>query len=149
MNPMEANPSEQIAQVVRDTLKDELRAQTAKQRRPARLYAGASAAALYAGAAFTAFLVLVLHLALPAWAAALVAGILLAGLAVVLKQAARPGTGSAAPAALSGAGQGMSGAGQGTPAAPVATPPGGDVPLGVPPVPPTPPTAGEVPGRPS
>ncbi|MET9517545.1 phage holin family protein [Streptomyces sp. NPDC002994] len=132
---MDTNLSQQVAQVVRDTLKDELREQTRKQRRTARLYTGAGAAALYAGAAAAAFLVLVLDLALPAWAAALVAGILLFGLAVVLKQqAARPGSGDTRAAEL------------GAPAVPPVTPPGG-IPFGTPPVPPAPPAAPAVPRR--
>lgn len=122
---MDTNLSEQIAQVVRETLKDELREQTRKQRRTARLYTAAAAAALYGGAAVAAFLVLVLDIALPAWAAALVAGILLTGLAVVLKQqAGRPGSGT-------------HDAELGAPAVPPVVPPSG-TPFGTPPVPPAP-----------
>ncbi|MGX1880693.1 phage holin family protein [Streptomyces sp. NPDC055287] len=123
---MDTNLSEHVAQVVRDTIKDELREQTRKQSRTARLYTAAGAAALYGGAAVTAFLVLVLDIALPAWAAGLVAGILLIGLAVVLKQqAGRPGSGT-------------HDAELGAPAVPPVTPPSG-TPFGAPPVPQAPP----------
>lgn len=85
------NLPEQLSQVVRDAIKDELREQTRKQRRAARMYAGAGAAGLYGGAALTAFLLLVLAMALPYWAAALIVGLLLVGAAVVLSRSARDG----------------------------------------------------------
>lgn len=83
------NLPEQLSQVVRDAIRDELREQTKKQRRSARMYAGAGAAGLYGGAALTAFLLLVLAMALPYWAAALIVAVLLLGAAVLLSRGAR------------------------------------------------------------
>ncbi|MFE3182196.1 phage holin family protein [Streptomyces violascens] len=90
------NLPEQISQVVRDAIKDELREQTSKQRRAARMYAGAGAAGLYGGAAFTAFLLLALAMALPYWAAALIIAVLLLGAAVLLSRGARSSRGAPA-----------------------------------------------------
>ncbi|MFJ6632403.1 phage holin family protein [Streptomyces sp. NPDC091376] len=85
---MDTNLSEQVAQVVRDAIADELRAQTRKQRRTAAFYTASGAVGLYAGAAVAACLVLLLHAVMPAWVAALLVGVVLAGVAYVLKSAA-------------------------------------------------------------
>ncbi|MFI6051460.1 phage holin family protein [Streptomyces violascens] len=90
------NLPEQLSQVVRDAIKDELREQTSKQRRAARMYAGAGAAGLYGGAALTAFLLLALAMALPYWAAALITAVLLLGAAVLLGKGARGSRGAPA-----------------------------------------------------
>ncbi|MBC9713368.1 phage holin family protein [Streptomyces sp. TRM66268-LWL] len=101
-NPAEKAMSDTLAQVVRDTvraeirdelrteLREELRKQTRKQRRTASLYAASGAVALYAGAACALALGLVFAIGLPDWAAALIMGVLLAGAAYALRNAARP-----------------------------------------------------------
>ncbi|MET9365697.1 phage holin family protein [Streptomyces sp. NPDC006632] len=122
------NLPEQLSQVVRDAIRDELREQTSKQRHAARMYAGAGAAGLYGGAALTAFLLLVLGLALPYWAAALIVAVLLLGAAVLLSRSAR------------GA--------RGTPPDRITAPMEPGVPPGAPVVPPVPPVAPEAPHSP-
>lgn len=83
--------------------KDEIVAELRRPPRPrtARLYAAAGAAALYAGGALTALLVLLFDLAVPGWVAALVVTVLLGGLAVALRSLAREdlrgGDGAAKP----------------------------------------------------
>lgn len=89
---MDTNLSKEIAQVVRDTLRDDLREQFTKQRHTARLYGGAGAAGLYGGAALTAALVLVLRMVMPTWAAALVVAVVLLGAAQGLRQSAKRGS---------------------------------------------------------
>ncbi|MEU9101481.1 phage holin family protein [Streptomyces sp. NPDC048361] len=122
------NLPEQLSQVVRDAIRDELREQTRNQRHAARMYAGAGAAGLYGGAALTAFLLLVLGLALPYWLAALIVAVLLLGAAVLLSRSARGSRGAPPdrPASLMEPG----------------------VPPGAPVVPPVPPVAPEAPHSP-
>ncbi|MFG1671208.1 phage holin family protein [Streptomyces sp. Y7] len=81
---------DELAQVARETVRDELREQTRRQRRRAMLYAGSGAVALYAGAALALALGLGLAAALPDWAAALITAVILGVLAYLLRGAARP-----------------------------------------------------------
>ncbi|MFE7775229.1 phage holin family protein [Streptomyces sp. NPDC057445] len=96
---MDTHLSDHVAQVVREALKDELREQTKRQRRTALLYTGSGVVGLYAGGALVACLVLVLSAVMPAWAAPLVVGAALAGVAFALRTAARSEA-SASPAPL-------------------------------------------------
>ncbi|WP_432075298.1 phage holin family protein [Streptomyces wuyuanensis] len=95
---MDTNPSDQMARAVREALADELREQTARQRRAALYYSAAGAVGLYAGAALVGCLVLLLSAAIPAWAAALIAAVALAVTAVLLRSAARKEPVPAGPA---------------------------------------------------
>ncbi|SDN28080.1 Putative Holin-X, holin superfamily III [Streptomyces sp. cf386] len=88
---------DELAQVARETVRDELREQTGRQRRRAMLYAGAGAVALYAGAALALALGLGLAAGLPDWAAALITAVILGAVAYALRSAARPSASGAAP----------------------------------------------------
>lgn len=81
---------DELAQVARETVRDELREQTRRQRRRAMLYAGSGAFALYAGAALALALGLGLATGLPDWAAALITAAILGVVAYALRGAARP-----------------------------------------------------------
>ncbi|GHG87350.1 phage holin family protein [Streptomyces lanatus] len=117
---------DELAQVARETVRDELR----RQRRRAVLYAGSGALALYAGAALALALGLGLAVGLPDWAAALITAVILGAVAYLLRGAARPTT----DAAETTPGRTLGGT------APSA-PPGG-LGLPYPPMPPGPPEAG-------
>lgn len=103
---------DELAQVARETVRDELREQTRRQRRKATLYAASGAVALYAGAAVALTVGLALAVVLPGWAAALITAALLGVAAYLLRGAARPGSrggtgdehvhGGGAPAAAPG-----------------------------------------------
>lgn len=80
---------DELAQVARETVRDELREQTRKQRRAALLYGASGAVALYAGGALA--VALGLATSLPGWAAALITAGVLGVLAYVLRGAARTG----------------------------------------------------------
>ncbi|MET9735905.1 phage holin family protein [Streptomyces sp. NPDC006458] len=82
---------DELAQVTRETVRDELRRQTRGQRRRAVLYAASGAVALYAGAALALTLGLALAAGLPDWAAALITAVILGVVAYLLRGAARPG----------------------------------------------------------
>ncbi|MET9903986.1 phage holin family protein [Streptomyces sp. NPDC006446] len=81
---------DELTMVARETIRDELREQTGKQRRTAALYAASGAAALYAGAALVLALGLALASVLPGWAAALIAAAVLGTAAYALRGMARP-----------------------------------------------------------
>ncbi|MEV0636613.1 phage holin family protein [Streptomyces sp. NPDC050619] len=81
---------DELAQVARETVRDELREQTRRRRRTAMLYAASGAVALYAGAALALTVGLALAVGLPDWAAALITAAILGVLAYVLRGAARP-----------------------------------------------------------
>ena len=81
---------DELAQVARETVRDELCEQTRRQRRKAALYAASGALALYAGAALALAVGLALALGLPDWAAALITAVILGALAYVLRGMARP-----------------------------------------------------------
>ncbi|WP_328437639.1 phage holin family protein [Streptomyces sp. NBC_00444] len=81
---------DELAQVARETVRDELRQQTRKQRRTAVLYAASGAVALYAGAALALAVGLALAIGLPDWAAALITAVILGIVAYVLRGSARP-----------------------------------------------------------
>jgi hypothetical protein len=81
---------DELAQVARETVRDELREQTRKQRRTATLYAASGAVALYAGGALAVALGLALATGLPGWAAALITAVILGVAAYALRSAARP-----------------------------------------------------------
>ncbi|MFJ3336974.1 phage holin family protein [Streptomyces sp. NPDC086766] len=144
---------DQLAQVAREAVRDELSRQARERRRSATLYAASGAAALYAGAALALTVGLVLALGLPGWVAALITAAILAGVAYALRNAARPsaaGYASSAPtgptaetAAGTAAGPGRAGgAGATAPAGPHGA-------AGSAPVPPKPPVApGEAAVRP-
>ncbi|CUW32346.1 hypothetical protein TUE45_07095 [Streptomyces reticuli] len=116
---------EELAQVARETVRDELREQSRKRRRTAMLYAASGAVALYAGGAVALAVGLALATALPGWAAALITAVLLGALAYCLRGAAHSGHRQHPPQHVVGG-------------APPATPPTG---LGMPypPMPQTPP----------
>ncbi|MEV6759054.1 phage holin family protein [Streptomyces sp. NPDC051105] len=82
---------DELAQVARETVRDELREQARKRRRAALLYGASGAVALYAGAAVAAAVGLALATVLPGWAAALVTAVILGGVAGLLREAGRPG----------------------------------------------------------
>ncbi|MEV5439922.1 phage holin family protein [Streptomyces sp. NPDC052682] len=88
---------DELAQVARETVRDELREQTRKQRRRATLYAASGALALYAGAALALAVGLALALALPDWAAALITAAILGLAAYALRGAARPSASRTSP----------------------------------------------------
>ncbi|HZF88170.1 phage holin family protein [Streptomyces sp.] len=127
--------ADELAQVARETIRDELKQQTRKQRRTAMLYAASGTVALYAGAALALAVGLALALVLPDWAAALITAALLAVAAYALRGAART---EHTPAHDSGSGHVVGGT-------PPAGPPGG---LGTayPPMPPVAPGVTGVPG---
>ncbi|MEU3027274.1 phage holin family protein [Streptomyces incarnatus] len=79
---------EELAQVARVTVREELREQTRKQRRTAVLYGASGAAALYAGGAVVVAVGLALAIGLPGWAAALITGALMAAVAYALRASA-------------------------------------------------------------
>ncbi len=81
---------DELAQVARETVRDELREQSRKRRRAATLYAASGAVALYAGGAVALAVVLAWAYVLPGWAAALVTAVILAVVAYALREAARP-----------------------------------------------------------
>lgn len=81
---------DELAQVTRETVRDELREQTRKQRRTAMLYAASGAVALYAGGALALALGLGLAHGLPGWAAALITAAILGVVAYALRGMAHP-----------------------------------------------------------
>lgn len=81
---------DELAQVARETVRDELREQTRRRRRTAMLYAASGAVALYAGAALALTVGLALAAGLPDWAAALITAVILGVVAYLLRGAARP-----------------------------------------------------------
>ncbi|TVZ81748.1 putative superfamily III holin-X [Streptomyces sp. BK340] len=81
---------EELAQVARETVRDELREQTRRRRRTAMLYAASGAVALYAGGALALALGLGLATGLPGWAAALITAAILGVIAYLLRGAAHP-----------------------------------------------------------
>ncbi|NGN68887.1 hypothetical protein G5C51_33965 [Streptomyces sp. A7024] len=103
-----------MARIVREEIhtelrvaRDELRRELTRPPHPrtARLYTGAGVTALYAGGAAVALLVLLLAMAVPAWAAALIMTALLVIAAVALREAAKrpspaPHAGQPAPPAM-------------------------------------------------
>ncbi|MFF5408086.1 phage holin family protein [Streptomyces misionensis] len=88
---------EELAQVARVTVREELREQTRKQRRTATLYAASGATALYAGGAVALAVGLALAIGLPGWAAALITAALLAAAAYALRAGARSHRGPHTP----------------------------------------------------
>ncbi|WP_431523103.1 phage holin family protein [Streptomyces antibioticus] len=86
---------DELAQVARETIRDELREQTRRRRRKATLYAASGAVALYAGAAVALAVGLALDIPLPGWTAALITAVVLGAVAYALRGAARPGHGAA------------------------------------------------------
>ena len=81
---------DELAQVARETVRDELREQSRKRRRAAMLYGASGAVALYAGGAVALALALAWAIVLPGWAAALVTAVILGVVAFALREAARP-----------------------------------------------------------
>ncbi|MFG3018932.1 phage holin family protein [Streptomyces sp. NPDC048254] len=81
---------DELAQVARETVRDELREQGRKRRRAALLYGASGAVACYAGAAVAAAVGLALAIVLPGWAAALVTAVILGAVAGLLREAGRP-----------------------------------------------------------
>jgi hypothetical protein len=132
---------DELAQVAREAVRDELREQTRKQRRTAMLYGASGAVALYAGAAVALAVGLALAIGLPDWVAALITAALLGIAAYALRAAARPSAprpaGPSEAELAAGAGQGDHVIGGMAPGAP---PTGLGMPY--PPVPPAAPTAG-------
>ncbi|MCC5476303.1 phage holin family protein [Streptomyces barringtoniae] len=90
---------EELAQVARETVRDELRVQSRKQRRTALLYAASGAAALYAGAALALAVGLALATGLPGWGAALITAAVMGAVAYALRGAAHPRHGHPSPPA--------------------------------------------------
>ncbi|WP_432586274.1 phage holin family protein [Streptomyces sp. HD1123-B1] len=103
--PSAGEPSDPVARIVREEIREELRVlrdeirdeirgelreelREQSRQRTVRLWGGAAAIAFYAGAVFTACLVLLFALAMPGWAAALIVGAMLMVLAAVLKNSA-------------------------------------------------------------
>ncbi len=99
--PSAGEPSDPVARIVREEIREELRVlrdeirgelreelREQSRQRTVRLWGGAAAVAFYAGAVFTACLVLLFALAMPGWAAALIVGAMLMVLAAVLKNSA-------------------------------------------------------------
>ncbi|MCC4314912.1 phage holin family protein [Streptomyces malaysiensis] len=128
--PTAGDLAEPVARAVREEVRRELRERSGG--RAFRLYGGAVAAALYAGGALTACLVLLFAIALPAWVAALIVFVLLLGVAAWLKTSAARGAGPGAAA------------GPPAPSAPSA--PSGPADSSGPSAPPTPPGSGAPPG---
>ncbi|GGN30090.1 phage holin family protein [Streptomyces fuscichromogenes] len=81
---------DELAQVARETVRDELREQGRKRRRAAVLYGASGAVALYAGAAVALAVGLAWAILLPGWAAALVTAAMLGAVAYALREAGRP-----------------------------------------------------------
>ncbi|MEU9240963.1 phage holin family protein [Streptomyces sp. NPDC048385] len=81
---------DELAQVARETVREELREQGRKRRRAAMLYGASGAVALYAGAAVALATGLAWAILLPAWAAALVTAAILGAVAYGLREAGRP-----------------------------------------------------------
>ncbi|MER7840051.1 phage holin family protein [Streptomyces sp. NPDC096040] len=81
---------DELAQVARETVRDELREQGRKRRRAAVLYGASGAVALYAGAAVALAVGLALATVLPGWAAALITAVILGAVAYLLREAGRP-----------------------------------------------------------
>ncbi|WP_234537554.1 phage holin family protein [Streptomyces sp. R39] len=81
---------DELAQVARETVREELREQGRKRRRAAMLYGASGAVALYAGAAVALAMGLAWAILLPAWAAALVTAVILGAVAYGLREAGRP-----------------------------------------------------------
>ncbi|WP_330286708.1 phage holin family protein [Streptomyces sp. NBC_00576] len=131
---LDKNLVDELAQVAREAVRDELREQTRKQRRAAALYATSGAVALYAGAALALTLGLALAEGLPGWAAALITAAVLGALAYALRNMARPGPSRTHPPAGSIGAAGdpaatVLGSGPGVPVPPVPpVPPGGPAP---------------------
>ncbi|MFI7319822.1 phage holin family protein [Streptomyces venezuelae] len=159
--------TDELVRTIRAELREEFREQTRKQRRKATLYAGAGAAALYAGAAVALALGLVIDLGLPDWASALVVAAVLGAAAFLLRNAARSGPGHDARTSATGTraaealpdprGTGLTApatsatsATSATPAvpAPPTVPPAGPDTPDVPPMPPTAPPTGRAGVRP-
>ncbi|MFD0318286.1 phage holin family protein [Streptomyces flavalbus] len=128
---------DELAQVARETVRDELHRQAREQRRKAALYAASGAVALYAGAALALTVGLALAAGLPDWSAALITAVLLAAIAYLLRGAARPSRQDAV--------QAPGGEDRVPGGTPPAGPPGG---LGSVPYPPMPPTAPGAPEAP-
>ncbi|MFE9922651.1 phage holin family protein [Streptomyces sp. NPDC005774] len=106
MQHLDKHLVDELAQVARESVRDELREQARGQRRKAALYGASGAVALYAGAAVALAVGLALALVLPGWAAALITAVILGGLAYALRNAARPspapGRGTAGQASVPG-----------------------------------------------
>ncbi|MEV7975693.1 phage holin family protein [Streptomyces sp. NPDC086519] len=81
---------DELAQVARETVREELREQGRKRRRAAMLYGASGAVALYAGAAVALAMGLAWAILLPAWAAALVTAVILGAVSYGLREAGRP-----------------------------------------------------------
>ncbi|MET8117243.1 phage holin family protein, partial [Streptomyces prasinus] len=114
MQHLDKHLVDELAQVARESVRDELREQARGQRRKAALYGASGAVALYAGAAVALAVGLALALVLPGWAAALITAVILGVLAYALRNAARPspGRGAAGRASVPGqrdAGRGSAG----------------------------------------
>jgi hypothetical protein len=95
--PSAGDLSEPVARAIRDQVREEVRLvrdelgaelREPSRRRTVQLYGGAAAAALYGGGALAACLVLLFGLAMPAWIAALIVGVLLTVVAAALKNSA-------------------------------------------------------------
>ncbi|MER5513958.1 phage holin family protein [Streptomyces sp. NPDC002763] len=93
---------DELAQVARETVRDELREQGRKRRRAALLYGASGAVACYAGAAVAAAVGLALAIVLPGWAAALVTAVILGAVAGLLREAVRPSRPHAPQPAIGG-----------------------------------------------
>ncbi|MFD0226476.1 phage holin family protein [Streptomyces hirsutus] len=134
MQHLDKHLVDELAQVARESVRDELREQARGQRRKAALYGASGSVALYAGAAVALAMGLALALVLPGWAAALITAVILGALAYVLRNAARPSPAPGAPGQASVPGQQDAERGR-----------AGGV---APPAPSTPPATGAVPPRP-
>ncbi|MFE0730981.1 hypothetical protein ACFW2X_22585 [Streptomyces antibioticus] len=84
-----------LAQVARETIRDELRERTRRRRRGATPYAASGAVARCAGAAGALAVGLALDIPLTGWTAALITAVILGAAAYALRSAARPGHGAA------------------------------------------------------
>jgi hypothetical protein len=127
---------DELAQVARETVRDELREQTRRQRRTAVLYAASGAVALYAGAALALTLGLALAIGLPDWAAALITAVVLGVVAYGLRDAARPSASRLTPDRDTDPAAGHDRSVAGTPPVASAVAPSGGPGAGHPPVPP-------------
>ncbi|MEW1778775.1 phage holin family protein [Streptomyces sp. NPDC086777] len=116
---------DELAQVARETVRDELREQGRKRRRAAMLYGASGAVALYAGAAVALAVGLAWAIVLPAWAAALVTAVILGAVAYALREAGRPKRPHAPHRVIGGTAPGTPPGGTGLPYPPIpAEPPG-------------------------
>ncbi|MFK0157207.1 phage holin family protein [Streptomyces sp. NPDC090493] len=116
---------DELAQVARETVRDELREQGRKRRRAAVLYGASGAVALYAGAALALAVGLAWAILLPAWAAALVTAVILGAVAHALREAGRPKRPHAPHRVIGGTAPGAPPSGLGLPYPPIpAEPPG-------------------------